>query len=366
MAGGAAAVWPEQAHVNLGDFPVTTKTDLLDSIEDGFDQRWLGAGGVYWSPSSGPLGMPRGRVRPSVCVRSTCTTTLTPQPPSFPVCWFPGFFAILPRLDVAAAGGTVRDSVRGLCRGALCQAAPCSSCAVKIGMNFFKKGWLLRRRGEFGQDGACRECVDARHVSESGAAPRNRFWCVATLWRARVCVCVRALRLCVVLPLVASSVDACTPPTLSSRTIDETHAPRKALVSDSPLLAIANPPPTFSPRVKYNQAGATVAVNLFGTGHMYRSLEVFGEALVGTGATHLPLGAGASDDEALRAIERFGATMVCGWGSRVLQLALAGTRLVRAAEASGAPRKHPLRSGLDAAFIPLGGGRGGGAHALCD
>jgi phenylacetate-coenzyme A ligase PaaK-like adenylate-forming protein len=63
-----------------------------------------------------------------------------------------------------------------------------------------------------------------------------------------------------------------------------------------------------------------VAVNMFASGGLYRSLEIFGEVFIGIDATHLPLGAERSDEEALRTISHFGANVVCGWGSRILQV----------------------------------------------
>lgn len=67
----------------------------------------------------------------------------------------------------------------------------------------------------------------------------------------------------------------------------------------------------------------TVCVNLFGSGKLYRGLEVRGDILVSVGATHLPMGATCSDAELLACVDRFGATMLCGWGSRLVQLAAA-------------------------------------------
>ncbi|KAL3792817.1 hypothetical protein HJC23_002624 [Cyclotella cryptica] len=63
-----------------------------------------------------------------------------------------------------------------------------------------------------------------------------------------------------------------------------------------------------------------VAVNLFASGKLYRSMEIFGEVFTSIDATHLPLGSTANDDDVLRCIARFGANILCGWGSRILQL----------------------------------------------
>lgn len=69
----------------------------------------------------------------------------------------------------------------------------------------------------------------------------------------------------------------------------------------------------------------TVALNIFASGNLIRSMEVLGEVLVGANATHLPLGASATDEQILEAIERFGVNTIVGWGTRILQLVITCT-----------------------------------------
>ncbi len=71
-----------------------------------------------------------------------------------------------------------------------------------------------------------------------------------------------------------------------------------------------------------------VAANLFASGGLYRSLEIFGDVFASVDATHLPIGAERPDDEVLRMIRHFSASVICGWGSKILQVC-------QAAEASG-------------------------------
>eukprot|EP01138_Halocafeteria_seosinensis_P005201 gb/GECG01005318.1/.p1 GENE.gb/GECG01005318.1/~~gb/GECG01005318.1/.p1 ORF type:complete len:1128 (+),score=99.32 gb/GECG01005318.1/:1-3384(+) len=72
-----------------------------------------------------------------------------------------------------------------------------------------------------------------------------------------------------------------------------------------------------------------VAVNLFASGNLIRSMEVFQDVLLQVNATHLPVGANASDDEVLEAIYHFGVNFLAGWGTRILQLALTCKNLGR-------------------------------------
>ncbi|KAI9314369.1 hypothetical protein BDR26DRAFT_1016854 [Obelidium mucronatum] len=65
----------------------------------------------------------------------------------------------------------------------------------------------------------------------------------------------------------------------------------------------------------------TVCVNLFASGNLMRSLEVQGEILVGSDATQLPVGSLSTDADAVSCSLHFGATMLMGWGSRLVQLA---------------------------------------------
>ena len=64
----------------------------------------------------------------------------------------------------------------------------------------------------------------------------------------------------------------------------------------------------------------TVCVNLFGTGNLQRSLEVQSEILVGAGATNLPMSAAALDADVVACTRYFGANMLMGLGSRLVQL----------------------------------------------
>ncbi|KAL7522035.1 hypothetical protein ACHAWX_006730 [Stephanocyclus meneghinianus] len=63
-----------------------------------------------------------------------------------------------------------------------------------------------------------------------------------------------------------------------------------------------------------------VVVNLFATGNLYRSMEIFADVFTKINATHLPLSATANDEDVMHCIARFGANILCGWGSRILQL----------------------------------------------
>ncbi|MDR3634031.1 MAG: hypothetical protein P4L84_09510 [Isosphaeraceae bacterium] len=66
---------------------------------------------------------------------------------------------------------------------------------------------------------------------------------------------------------------------------------------------------------------ASIALNLFSCGRLLRSLSIFDDFAERCGATTLPLGAAATDDEAGAAAEQFGATMVMGMPSRLTAFA---------------------------------------------
>jgi phenylacetate-CoA ligase len=65
----------------------------------------------------------------------------------------------------------------------------------------------------------------------------------------------------------------------------------------------------------------TIALNLFPGTRMYRALEIFNDYCELCGATVLPVGAQAPDEEAWAAAEQFGATLVLGMPSRLLAFA---------------------------------------------
>ncbi|KAJ2992737.1 hypothetical protein HDV02_002877 [Globomyces sp. JEL0801] len=62
-----------------------------------------------------------------------------------------------------------------------------------------------------------------------------------------------------------------------------------------------------------------VAVNLMSAGHLYRGLEVFQDLFTRGGLTELPLGFEISDEELFANINRFDASILCGYPSRIIQ-----------------------------------------------
>lgn len=66
----------------------------------------------------------------------------------------------------------------------------------------------------------------------------------------------------------------------------------------------------------------SVCVNLMGSGYLNRAMEVQGEIFVTACATHLPLGADASDDVVCDVIDPYGANIIASPGSRLVQLAI--------------------------------------------
>ena len=65
----------------------------------------------------------------------------------------------------------------------------------------------------------------------------------------------------------------------------------------------------------------TIALNMFGSTFMYRSMEIFNEYCELTAATSLPVSAASTDEFALRMAERFKANCLIGLPSRILQFA---------------------------------------------
>jgi phenylacetate-CoA ligase len=65
----------------------------------------------------------------------------------------------------------------------------------------------------------------------------------------------------------------------------------------------------------------TIALNLFPCARMYRSLEILNDFCEMCGATVLPVGAGATDEEAWSVADQFGATLLMGMPSRLLGFA---------------------------------------------
>src|SRR5207248_3014340 len=65
----------------------------------------------------------------------------------------------------------------------------------------------------------------------------------------------------------------------------------------------------------------TVALNLFPGTRMYRALEIFNDYCELCGATVLPAGAQATDEEAWATADQFGATLILGMPSRLLAFA---------------------------------------------